>query len=519
MHSYPNASSPSHANYDSEFCGSIPLNFINLIQPHGVLLVLNKEDLRIVQVSENTEEYFGLAPADLLNKSLAQYIGREQLAYLREKIIGKEAANQLPVHISWGVPEERSFSGLLYAKEAYLILELEPITQSGTGESFIRVYQEIGKIVAALKGSSSVEDLQTRAAEELKRLSGFDKVMIYKFDKNWNGEVVAEKHEPGLPSYLGLHFPASDVPKQARELYLKTPYRLIPDVHAQAVKLYPVINPLTSSLSDIAECSLRAVPLVHIEYLKNMEVGASMSTPIVVGNRLWGLISCHQKVAKAISFELRSSFQIISGIFSAQLSALEKESNFIYASALHKVELKLFEQLYSRNSLEEGLFQESSYLHDLLKVNGLVLVTKDSYETSGEVPDKFFMHTLIKWLSRYNREKVFVTDSLPRLFSSAEKYKETASGMIALEISMGKAYLIGFRPEVVKSVSWGGNPNEAVNFDEDETQYHPRNSFKQWKEQLEFTATPWRPEEVEVAHHIRVAILEKLLNISDDFEA
>lgn len=405
MHPNSKTYSPSQTKYDSEFCGSIPLNFINLVQPHGVLLVLNKKDLRIAQLSENTEEFLGLAPADLLDKPLAHFIDEEQLAYMQEKVIGKESAHHLPVHISWRVPEERTFSGLLYAKEAYLLLELEPLTFSGTGESFIRIYQEIGQVVAALKGSSSVEKLGAIAAEELKRLSGFDKVMIYQFDKDSNGEVVAERHEPGLPSYLGLHFPASDVPKQARELYLKAPYRLIPNVHAQAVKLYPVINPLTSRLSDIAECSLRAVPLVHIEYLKNMEVGASMSTPIVVGNRLWSLISCHHKVAKAISFELRSSFQIISGIFSAQLSALEKENSFIFASALHKVELKLFEQLYSRNSLEEGLFLEPSYLHDLLKVNGLVLVTKDSYETSGEVPDKFFMHTLIKWLSRYNREK------------------------------------------------------------------------------------------------------------------
>lgn len=517
MPSFSPNPSASGGTYDSEFCGSIPLNFINLVQPHGVLLVLDKKDLRIVQVSENTIAFLGLAAEALLNQPLARFIKDEQVAYLRDQVAGKEITNHLPLNINWEEPEEKAFSGLLYAKEDYLLLEIEPLSVTGTGDSFIQIYQEIGQVVAALKNSSSMEGLCKIAAEELKKISGFDKVMVYQFDENWNGEVVAEEHEPGLPSYRGLHFPASDVPKQARELYLKTPYRLIPDVHAQAVKLLPVVNPLTNRLSDIAQCSLRAVPLVHIEYLKNMQVGASMSTPIVVGNNLWGLVSCHHKVAKTISFELRSSFEIVSGIFSAQLSALEKENSFSYASALHKVELKLLEQIYSKPSLEEGLLREPALLHELFKVNGLVLVTSETYETSGEVPDKFFVHTLMKWLSRYHREQVFFTDALPTLFSSAAKQKDSASGLIALEISKGKGYLLGFRPEVIKAVNWGGNPNEAIYFNEDETQYHPRNSFKLWREEVEFTSEPWRPEEVEAARHIRIAILEKLLNASEDF--
>ncbi len=516
MNSVTPLSLTSHANYDSDFCGSIPLNFINLVQPYGVLLVLDRKNLNIVQLSENTMDILGVAADELINKPLGQFIQAEQLVYISEQLKRKEFANHLPLNLNWQQPVEKAFSGLLYAKEEYLLLELEPLSLRLTGDSFINIYQQIGQVVAALKNASSLDELNNIVADELKRFSGFDKVMVYQFNKNWNGEVVAEAQEEGLPSYLGLHFPASDVPKQARELYLKTPYRLIPDASAQAVKLYPVINPLTNRLSDIAECSLRAVPLVHLEYLRNMGVGASMSTPIVVGGRLWGLISCHHKVAKKISFELRSSFQIIAGILSSQLNALEKESSFVYRTKLHKIEIKLLEQLYSRPTLEDGLLQDASFLLDLLKVKGLVLVTKSSYETSGEVPEKFFVHNLVKWLNKYNREKVFATESLPRQFSSAEKFKETASGLIALEINLGKAYLLGFRPEVIRSVSWGGNPNEAINFEEDKAQYHPRNSFNLWKEQVKFTAEPWHPEEIEAANHIRVAILEKLLNASEE---
>jgi chemotaxis family two-component system sensor kinase Cph1 len=476
---------------------------------------LNKEDFTILQVSENTENTLGITPERLLKEPLEQFVKADLLAYIKEQVSRKEITSHLPLFIQWQQPQEKAFSGLLYAKEDYLLLELEPLTTEGTGNSFIQIYQEIGKVVAALKNSSTLEEVNKIVAEELKKLSGFDKVMVYRFNADWNGEVVAEAHEEGLPSYLGLHFPASDVPRQARELYLKTPYRLIPDVYAQAVKLYPVVNPLTNSLTDIAECSLRAVPLVHIEYLRNMGVGASMSTPIVVGGRLWGLISCHHKVPRPISFELRSSFQIIAGILSAQLNTLEKEKSFSYKTALHKIELKLFEQMYSKPTVEEGLLEEPSYLHKLLKVSGLVLVSPGNYETSGQVPDKFFINNLVKWLIRYSREKVFATDALPGLFSSAEKYKDIASGLIAIEINLGKAYLLGFRPEVIKSVSWGGNPNEAINYEKDKTQYHPRNSFKLWKEQVKFTSDPWHTEEGEVANHIRIAILEKMLDVSE----
>ncbi len=505
-------------NYDSEFCGSVPLNYINLIQPHGILLVLQKSSLRILQVSENCSRIINLPAGEIVNRSLEDFIGKNQVAELQEKIQRWEAGNHLQFSFTWNAAgTKKQFSVTAHLKQENLLLELEEIKNENHADSFIHIYQEISYIIAALKEAGSIEDIEEVAAAELKRLSGFDRVMIYKFDEAWNGTVMAEALEDGMHPYLGLRFPASDVPKQARELYFRTPYRLIPDVNAGSVKLYPVMNPLTRSLSDISDCVLRGVPMVHIEYLNNMEVGASMSTPIIVGNQLWGLISCHHRQPKGISFELRSSFEIVSGIISAQLSARQMEKHFRYRESLHKQELSLVERLYGRQGLENALLERPSALLDLLEVSGVVIITEDSYETTGEVPEQKLVRNLVKWLSRFNRDKVFVTDSLPEMFNEAGKYKDVASGLISLQISAGKQYILGFRPELVRYVNWGGNPNEVIKMEEDGKKYHPRNSFKLWKEQVEYTSEPWSPEVLQVADNLRTSVLDKIIRENDQF--
>lgn len=503
---------------NADFCGSIPLNFLNLVQSHGVLLVLKHENFTIVQASENTEAVLDIAAEQLLQRSLEEFIDREQLQLLRAKLAQWGMHSYLPLTLQWQTGSGiKTFTATLHRKEAYLLLELEEMQQPAA-VAFTNMYQEIAYAVSALKEASSLEELSRIATVELRNLSGFDRIMVYRFDTDWNGTVIAEAQAPDMAdSYLGLHFPASDVPRQARELYTKTPYRIIANAEAPAAKLYPVLNPLTGGLTDISSCVLRAVPLVHLEYLHNMGVRTSMSTPIIVGNQLWGLISCHHRQPKQLSFEARASFEIISGIIAAQISSQEKEESFRYRARLHKAELKLLEQLYSKKQLEEGLLNNPAYLLDLLEVTGIALVTPATYETAGEVPPERMVRNLIKWLSRYNKEKIFTTDSLPQLFSDAMKCRDIASGLIAVQITGSKQYLLGFRPEVIKSVNWGGNPNEAIKFEPDRKQYHPRNSFKLWKERVEYTSEPWLPEVLEAVQHLRTAILEKLLKEEDSF--
>jgi two-component system, chemotaxis family, sensor kinase Cph1 len=503
---------------DADFCGSIPLNFLNLIQPHGLLLVVQHHSFTIVQASDNTAQLLGIDAEHLIKKSLEDFIGWEQFGLLGQKLQQHQTSSYLPFSLQWQTPKgPKNFSATLHNKEAYLLLELEEITSKTQSTAFTTIYQEISYLVSAIKETGSLEALAQIATWELKQLSGFDRVMIYRFDADWNGTVIGEAQEADLPdSFLGLRFPSTDVPRQARELYLHTPFRIISDVDAPASRLYPVVNPLSGSLTDIAECVLRAVPLVHLEYLRNMGVKSSMSTPIVIDGQLWGLISCHHRKAKFTSFEQRATFEIVSGIIGTKISALIKEEGFHTRSKLHKAAIKITEQLYSGKRLEEGLLTDPNHLLALLKASGVALITNGRIETAGQTPPERMLQALVRWLSRYNKEKVFATDALPAHFGDAAAQRNVASGLLALQISSGRHYLLAFRPEVLKLVHWGGNPHEAIKFEPDGKQYHPRNSFNLWKEKVEFTSHPWQAEVLEAAHTLRTSILEKLVKEKEE---
>lgn len=316
-------------NYDSEFCGRLPLHLINLIQPYGILVVLNKTDFKILQVSENVEAITGLQPAQVVSKTLADFITAEQFQLIREKFAAG-VNGKIPVRLSFTANASTyNFLGLMQGKDNYLLLEMELAGTNGQEELFTDVYQEVRFAMSEINQTESILDVCNVAIKELKRLSGFDKIMLYKFDENWNGEVIAETMEEGMDSYLGLHFPASDIPKQARALYFKNPYRLIPSIDYTPVKIYPILNSLTGGFIDLSNCNLRSVPAVHIEYLRNMCVMASMSTAIIKDEQLWGLISCHHKSEKYLNFEMCSVFELMAGIISSRINVIENRSRLL----------------------------------------------------------------------------------------------------------------------------------------------------------------------------------------------
>jgi chemotaxis family two-component system sensor kinase Cph1 len=336
--------------------------------------------------------------------------------------------------------------------------------------------------------------------------------MLYKFDEQWNGTVIAEAREEDMVPYLNLRFPASDVPKQARELYFSNPYRIIPDVNYKPATLIPIVNPITYNFTDLSDCILRSVPNVHIEYLNNMNVGASMSTPIIKNNKLWGLISCHHKTSKFLSFEMRSAFELLSNIIAAQLAAKESEGILIYSSKLKDIYSNIITQMYAAEDFRTGLFDTNPNLLDLLNLSGAVVVLDGEYMDKGKTPDLNDIKDLIRWLQRQNIDKVFATSELPRLFQKFENNKDIASGLIAIPISAKRGdFILGFRGEVIKTVQWGGDPNQAINFEPDGKNYHPRNSFAVWKETVRHTSMPWQQHEIEIAETLRTATLELIL--------
>jgi len=500
-------------NYDSEFCGSIPLHLVNLIQPHGMLLVLDKVQLQIVQASENIAQCFSVPADDLLEQPLAAYLPPTQFTDIQAKIKNHNSAEKIPFSITFTVNgKQANFTALVHPKEEYILIELEETAPPSPENSFINLYQQIKYITSLLKQASSTAEVAQIMADELKKLTGFDRVLVYQFDPQWNGKVIGQAKEDSMDDYLGLHFPASDVPKQARDLYFRNPYRLIPTRSYQPVGLVPVINPLSQRFTDLSDCNLRSVATVHLEYLHNLNIMASMSLPIIIDDKLWGLISCHHKAPKNPSYEMRSALELLSGIVSAQIAAKENEAAMLLRVQLRGVHAQILEQLYNHDRFTDGLLANEAHLHDLLNLGGAAIVYDGTIRTSGNTPGEQEIKELIYWLRRNNLDKLYFTDNLPTLYARSQDYQDIASGLLALTINPEQGeYILGFRPEVLQTIKWGGNPNQAIQMEPDGKTYHPRNSFAIYQETVKHTSLPWTLEEISAAEALRNAVLEKIL--------
>lgn len=503
----------TNKNYDSEFCGSIPLNFINSIQPHGLLIGVQKDSWKVIQVSENISQILNIAPKNILHQPFSAMLADNQLENIQARLKEWPVAERVPLNISLQSKEKTvHFSSVMHTYEQFYLIELLEVNEHEMNISFMEVYQKIKYISLALKDADSLKAIGEIAVEEIKKLSGFDKVMLYKFDRQWNGTVIAEARAEDMVSYLDLRFPASDIPRQSRELYLRNPHRLIPDTNFTPAKLVPVINPITHSFTDLSACNLRAVPKVHVEYLNNMGVEASMSVPIILHNQLWGLISCHHKTPKFPGVEILSAIELLATLISSSIASKETENSLKYKQKVDGLKINIFEQLYEKNDLISSISSNADNMLELFKADGLSLVLDDKIINTGNTPDDKQIQGIVKWLKRYQEEKVFTTQALPEIYEPAYAYKDISSGLMALNIThTHENYFLVYRPEVIQTVAWGGNPNEAINFEDDGKTYHPRNSFRVWKETVSHTSALWHKEEIEAADNLRIAMIEKLV--------
>lgn len=493
-------------NYDSAFCGSLPLNFINTVQPYGLLLALERDTLCIRQTSENAEFLFALPVANVVNQNLSEFIPPAEFQRIQNKLHHSQLKDRIPLHFTFAGKKSLAIA---HFQKQMILLEIEP--QDTDVSDFASVYEEIKYIVALLKEAKNASHLLEIATQEIKKLSGFDKVMIYQFGPDWNGNVVAEQKEENMDSYLGLRFPASDVPKQARDLYLKNPYRWIPEATYVPVKLHPVLNPITFTFTDLADCNLRGVAPVHLEYLRNMRVGASMSTPIVKNDQLWGLITCHHQTPRLIHHDIRCAFELLSTLISTQLAAKEKEEVLVLGAQLDGVQAQLYKQMIAGPTFIDGLLSRSVTLLELLMVEGVAITFEDKIYKLGNVPPENHIKEMNYWLKINKINKVYATDTVDNSIDINYKHKDVASGFIAIPIHPRKnEYIIGFRPEVIQNVAWGGDPNSAIQFEKDKKTYHPRHSFAVWQETVQNTSTPWQSVELEAAETLQNTIKEML---------
>jgi light-regulated signal transduction histidine kinase (bacteriophytochrome) len=497
---------------DAEFCGRVPLNQTNMIQPHGILLVIDRESFKVLQVSENAALLTGIPFTDLPGLPLEQLIGQELVKRIREQVTS-QIEGKIPYQFRFiPGPSGLPFTGLLQVRDDYMLMEVEkPETKENI--SFLDQFQELKYLMTAIESAVSVQEACAIAAHELKKVSGFDKVMIYRFDESWNGEVIAEVKEEAIESYLGLKFPSTDIPRQARDLYKRSPYRLIPNINYEGVRLYPVLNPKSGAFTDLSDTNLRSVAPVHLEYLKNMKVEASMSTRIIKEDQLWGLIACHHRTPNYLSYELCAVFELVSNVISFKIQSASNQDLLQFRIERQRTQSALMEAVYRQNDLVGGLLENGDDLLSVLTADGVAIVMDRQINCYGKVPDQSALEDLVYWLQADKGNRLLHHSSLSEVYDPAEAYVTIACGLLALPVQPEKGnFILAFRSEALQKVNWGGNPNEAIRFEADGKNYHPRNSFKLWQETVSKRSMPWMPEEISAAERLRNFVVEYVLN-------
>jgi two-component system, chemotaxis family, sensor kinase Cph1 len=478
-------------------CDREPIHIPGAIQPHGVLLVLEEQTFTVMQVSENVEAHLGLAPRQVLNRPLAELVEPAASDDIRAALLD-ERWNPLPVSVC-GKP----FHAIVHRAAGASFVELEPAAASPerVGNHPLRL------ALKEVQDACTLPRVCQSVVTEVQRLTGFERVMLYRFDEDGHGSVEAEVKRPELEPYLGLHYPASDIPQQARQLYLKNWLRLIPDARYTPVRILPTLRPDSGAPLDLSHSVLRSVSPVHLEYLANLGARASMSISVIVRGRLWGLISCLNHTApRFLEYELRTACEVLGRLTSLQLAALEdQEATALRAGRRGTQELlvQAMREDAANSDVLGALISRPSELLGLVAAEGVALVSSAEVSSWGRSPPPELTVALSAWLDERGGDAIFATACLPALFAPALEAKDVASGILSFTLpGQPRRRCLWFRPERVQTVSWGGDPRKAVAVD-GARRLHPRRSFELWKEAVRLRSLPWTPSDLEAAGELR----------------
>ena len=497
-------------------CDREPIHIPGLIQPHGVLLVLQDPTLDIIQVSSNTQSILGRQPEELLGKPLSDLLDAKQIQTLRQ-CLSEDFESINPLNLS--VKHQNKslyFDGIVHRVEAAIVLELERKKTRSRGD-FFDFYQQVRGTITRIQKAPTLQEMCQIGVKEVRRITGFDRVMVYQFDSDGAGSVIAEDTHQPTP-YLDLHYPASDIPKQARQLYMLNWLRLIADASYEPAALIPEINPLTNQPLDLSLSVLRSASPIHLEYLQNMGVTASMSISLIHEQKLWGLIACHHSSPAQVPYNIRTACEFIGQVMSVELANKETSEDLDYKMRLKSLQTEFVEALSQTENFLDGITQLQSQLLNLVTATGAVICSGSQCIQIGETPSADQVADLLEWLKPQLRHNLFETRSLSKHYPAAQSFQAIASGMLALEISkIHHSYMLWFRPEVLRTVSWGGNPNKPVEVvDDGSLRLSPRKSFDRWQETVQGYALPWQPCEVEAVAELRNLIVGIVLRQADE---
>ena len=491
---------------DVTTCDSEPIHIPGGIQPHGFLINVSPDDFTVRQVSENATALFGRGIADILGRQLDELIGVENTALVARSLLNAVALAQ-PIYVGAIALEGAGyFDVVAHRSRQATLIEFESVQRSGAAD-FRLLYTLMGRFLKTLSQIDEIDAITDYAVRSIKEITGMGRVFLYSFDHNDDARVMAETLDQGYPSYDGQRFPASDIPQQARRLYTNNHVRLIADANYTPAKLVPALDPGSGLPTDLGFAALRSVSPVHLQYMRNMGTIASLSISLVIKGRLWGMISCHDMAPHFVPFEIRTACEQLGQVLALRIESIIESNEYAYRLQLRGRLVSMLAALSQPDQFVHNMAGASHELLMLMNASGAALVFEGDTMLFGDTPGRTEVNALVDWLgTRAVNGELQHSSCLSHDFPPAASYTASASGMLAISISRThRHYVIWFRPEIVQTVEWAGDP--ARKKSEPAMALTPRKSFDVWRETVRATSAPWHQNELEVALEFRSAIL------------
>jgi light-regulated signal transduction histidine kinase (bacteriophytochrome) len=481
-------------------CEDEPIRIPGSIQRHGFLLLLDDRDERVVAASQNAEDFLEVPLGLVLGTPIETILEREVLGALRALTNSTDDEGLLTYLGSFQM-RGRFFSVITHRVKTERILEFELTDRLVNPEMTSQVFTNF---VSKLNNLRSETELCQALTEQVKDLTGFNRILLYRFDEAGHGTVICEQNDGTLPSYLDLRFPASDIPQQARDLYVLNTVRIIPDATYIPSPLHGLDKRPMGTL-DLSMSLLRSVSPVHLEYMRNMGTMSSMSVSIVCEGKLWGLVSGHHAEPRTVPYLVRSACDLLTRLVATQLIGIATSASLLQMVHFHAVQRRMLTQMAAENNYLAAMADQMKDLLQITDAEGIALVMDGQFKVSGTTPSDTDLERLAEWMDSRPDLEIFESRHLGRHITWASEFSEVASGLLAIRIShVRQSYLMWFRPEVVRTVKWAGEPGKAPDKDQ---RLNPRKSFEIWSELVRGRSKPWTDVEVESATEFRGAIM------------
>lgn len=482
----------NRSNVNLTNCDQEPIHIPGSVQPHGCLLAVDLGSLKIKFCSGNADEIFeGPGHEQLLDKSVLDFMTPED-ARLISDLSNLSALKTLSLKLSFG---KEAFECMAHISGNYLILESDKKDTTVERPDILELSKEF---VSYIEETHTLNELCHRVAEGTRKITGYDRVMIYRFDEQYNGEVISESKSEHLESFLGLHYPHTDIPVQARELYIRNQLRIIVDVNYVPVPIFTTIQEAGNQTLDLSISALRSVSPIHVQYLHNMGVGATLTISLMHKQKLWGLVACHHYSPKYLSYETRMAAKLLGHFITSQIDTRLLNEEYKTAREVNEAVDRLSSEKPALNRDSFKKIVADPRLLAVCNASGVSILLNDMVYTGGVTPAGEEIKRLAGILADHSVHGGFFTNSIIRQLPELQFICENLPGVNY--ISLDKASpdcIIWYRHETVREVNWAGDPAKSI--EKDQNGLSPRKSFELWRETVKHQSKPWLKSELSAA--------------------